>query len=161
MIRNSPNSDLYIDQITLDSGVDGTDNDFGELAAAAVSGTVWNDANNDGVKQATETAISGVTVQLSGSDDRANDVETTTTTNTLGAYSFTGLRPGTYTLTTDQPASYLPGKVVAGSETGVVATQPTLQGGQGQASSTLIRATAAPATTSGTPARQPYGLRLE
>ena len=61
-----------------------------------------------------------------------DNVETSSTTNSLGAYSFTGLRPGSYTLTTEQPAGYLPGKVIAGTESFVVASQPTLQGGQGQ-----------------------------
>ena len=53
-------------------------------------------------------------------------------TDSLGAYSFSELRPGSYTLTHDQPAGYLAGKVGAGSEVNVVATQPTLQGGQGR-----------------------------
>ena len=126
-------NDLYIDQIMLEPGADGTDNNFGELSAAVVSGTVWNDsANNDGVKQAGEPVLSGVTVQLSGSDDRANDVETSAKTNAQGAYAFASLRPGTYKLTVGQPTGYIPGKVIAGSEPTVVASPPTLVGGQGQ-----------------------------
>ena len=62
-LPGSTGNDLYINQITLASGVDGTNNNFGELVAASMAGTVWNDANDDGVKQAGESAISGVTVQ--------------------------------------------------------------------------------------------------
>jgi hypothetical protein len=136
-INGYDSNDLYIDQIILPDGVDGTNNDFGELATAQVAGTVWSDANNDGVKETSEAPIAGATLQLSGTDDRANDVESSTTTSPLGAYSFPGLRPGTYTITVNQPAGYLPGKIVAGSELAVAATQPTLAGGQGQILCTL------------------------
>ena len=124
---------LFIDEIALDTGVDGTDNDFGELTAAAVAGAIWDDsANNDGLKQAGESAIVGLVVHLTGTDDRADDVSLDTTTDSKGAFSFVELRPGSYTLTHDQLTGYLPGKVTAGNEANVVAIQPTLQGGQGQ-----------------------------
>lgn len=124
---------LFIDQITLDTGVDGINNNFGELTAASVAGTIWDDsANNDGVKQAGEPALAGIMVHFSGTDDRANDVNMTATTGASGTFAFSELRPGSYTLTHDQPTGYLAGKVVAGNEPNVVATQPTLQGGQGQ-----------------------------
>ena len=87
-------------------------------------------------------------VHLSGIDDRANDVDLNTTTDSKGAYTFAELRPGSYTLTHDQPAGYLAGKVTAGSEPNVVAIQPTLQGGQGQINFSLDPATAVRATTS-------------
>ena len=130
---DSSGDNLFIDEITLDTGVNGVDNNFGELTAATVAGAIWDDsANNDGVKQTGEPVIAGLMVHLSGMDDRANDVELNTTTDSKGAYSFVELRPGSYTLTHDQPLDYVPGKVVAGSETNVVAIQPTLQGGEGQ-----------------------------
>src|SRR5262249_39688101 len=44
----------------------------------------------------------------------------TTTTDATGAYQFTNLRPGTYTITETQPASYLDGKDSLGSLGGVL-----------------------------------------
>ena len=79
-----------------------------------------------------QPGIAGVTLYLNGLDDRANSVNASTTTGSTGAYSFTGLRPGTYTVTDSQPAGYLPGKVVAGSEPNVSIVQPTLHGAMGQ-----------------------------
>ena len=109
------------------------DNNFGELTAAAVAGAIWDDsANNDGVKQAGEPAIAGL-VGASERHRRSRQRRETsnTTTDSKGAYSFVELRPGSYTLTHDQPTGYLPGKVTAGSETNVVAIQPTLAGRPG------------------------------
>ena len=71
-------------------------------------------------------------MSLNGIDDRADSVSDTAVTNSAGAYGFTRLRPGTYTITHTQPAGYLPGKVVAAGESNVSVTQPTLQGGLGQ-----------------------------
>src|SRR5262249_3158163 len=77
---------------------------------ASVSGSVYADLNNDGVKQTTESGISGTTVTLTGTNDLGAAVNQTTTTDGTGAYSFSGLRPGVYTLTETQPAGWLDGK---------------------------------------------------
>src|SRR5262249_26126149 len=52
---------------------------------ATISGFVYNDANNDGIKGATEAGISGVTVRLTGTNDLNAAVSLTTTTNASGA----------------------------------------------------------------------------
>ena len=49
------------------------------------------DQNNDGIKQATETGISGVTITLAGTDDTGAAVSQTTTTGADGSYSFGSL----------------------------------------------------------------------
>lgn len=72
---------------------------FGEVADAALSGYVFVDTNTNALRDAGETTgIAGVTVTLTGTDDRGA-VSRTTTTGAAGTYSFTGLRPGTYTVT--------------------------------------------------------------
>lgn len=66
---------------------------------------VWNDLNHNGVQDAGEPGIPNVKVNLSGS------ATASTTTDANGAYLFTGLDVGSYTVTVDAstlPAGYLP-----------------------------------------------------
>ena len=109
-----------ISTITLGSGVNSVNNNFGELPPASLSGFVYVDAGNDGVKGAGEAGIGGVNVKLTGTDDLGNAVSQTTTTAADGSYSFATLRPGTYTVMETQPAGYLDGKDTAGSTGGTV-----------------------------------------
>jgi SdrD B-like domain len=67
--------------------------DFGLFIPASLGSTVWNDTNNDGIKDPTELGIDNVTVKLL---DGAGNVVATTTTNPSGVYSFDNLIPGTY-----------------------------------------------------------------
>jgi protocatechuate 3,4-dioxygenase beta subunit/kynurenine formamidase len=55
----------------------------------AIYGVVFNDLNRNGVYDAREPGVAGVTVQLNGGDQ-------TTLTDSAGNYSFTNLSPGTY-----------------------------------------------------------------
>jgi hypothetical protein len=109
-----------LSNIVLDWGVNGTDNNFGELKPASLSGSVWVDDNNDGIKQSTEKGISRVRVTLTGIDDRGHAVEVTTITDCHGAYEFENLRPGSYTLTESAPVCYLDGKDAIGTQGGIV-----------------------------------------
>jgi uncharacterized repeat protein (TIGR01451 family) len=104
-------------------------NHFGERVAA-LSGSVWLDANNDGTRQGAESGIAGVTVTLSGTDAAGNAVSRTATTDASGNYRFDDLLAAGaagYTVTeqTAQPvvnnATTLNGRTVAGS-TGGIAT---------------------------------------
>ena len=95
--------------IALGAGVDGQNNNFGEVLASSISGYVYYDANNDGSFGGSDAAISGATVTLSGIDDRGITVSQTATTNAAGYYIFSNLRPGTYSLTETQPAGYIDG----------------------------------------------------
>ena len=85
-----------------------TNNNFGELDPATVSGFVYVDSNNDGLRNA-EGGIGGVVVALSGTDDQGNAVSLSTTTNANGAYRFIDLRPGTYQVIETQPPNYVDG----------------------------------------------------
>ncbi len=88
--------------LPLNSEIDGTNNNFGELEEIELSGFVYHDLDNDGLKDAGEPAIQGVRLTLTGTDDQG--VITTQTFDTLidGSYAFDQLRPGTYTLTQSQ-----------------------------------------------------------
>jgi hypothetical protein len=86
-------------------------NNFGELKTTSISGHVWFDANNDGVRDPGEALIPGTTVTLTGT----GGVNLTKVTDANGFYSFDDLQPGTYTVTETQPTGYIDGKDVAGS----------------------------------------------
>jgi hypothetical protein len=78
------------------------DVDFGLKGTASVGDYVWFDANNNGLQNAGEVGISGVSVTLTHS----TGASVSTTSNAAGTYSFTGLIPGTYTLTFTTPTDY-------------------------------------------------------
>ncbi|MEQ1858296.1 MAG: SdrD B-like domain-containing protein [Chthoniobacteraceae bacterium] len=107
--------------IVLTEGTDGTANNFAELTAATLSGNVFNDTNNDGVRDPGETGILGVTITLTGTDDLGNPVNLTTMTLANGTYSFGTLRPGTYTVSEAQPAGFFDGVDAVGSLGGTLA----------------------------------------
>ena len=74
---------------------------------ASKSGYVYVDANDDGIKESGEAGIKGVKIILTGTNDLGQSVRVTTTTDANGYYIFTGLRPGTYTVTEVQPTGAL------------------------------------------------------
>ncbi|GEP41717.1 hypothetical protein BGE01nite_10080 [Brevifollis gellanilyticus] len=103
---------------------------FVDEQAGSISGSVLGDTDND---DDGDTPLSNVVLTLkdsSGNDIDSNDFvpgvqPTTATTDASGAYSFTGLRPGTYRVVETDPAGYFsvtPNtvanlSVVAGAET--------------------------------------------
>jgi len=91
---------------------------FAELLPSTISGYVYLDTSlsgyNDGIKEANEPGIAGVTITLTGSNDQGS-VNQQAITDYNGLYSFTGLRPGTYTITETPPAGYIDGKDTLGA----------------------------------------------
>jgi uncharacterized repeat protein (TIGR01451 family) len=67
-----------------------------QASPASLSGHVYNDKNNNGVKEANEKPIANVVITLTGNDLTGQFVSRTTTTDALGQYSFANLQPGTY-----------------------------------------------------------------
>ncbi len=114
--------------IVLNPGVDATGYLFGEKVGA-LSGFVYLDANNNGIKEGGETPIAGVTLVLSGLTASGTNVCTTipsctTTTAADGSYSFSGLRNANaagYTVSESQPAGYIDGKHIKGLVNGAAA----------------------------------------
>ncbi len=104
--------------IVLRNGVDGMNNDFAELKPATLSGFVYLDSNNNGVKEPGEPGIGGVTVTLTGMDDQGAPITMVQTTGPDGSYSFAGLRPGTYVITETHPNGYIDGKDTIGTQGG-------------------------------------------
>jgi LPXTG-site transpeptidase (sortase) family protein len=73
-------------------------------ALSTISGTVFDDANANGLQDAGETALSSVTVELK---NNVGSVIATATTNISGGYSFPNLAAGMYTVTETDPAGYI------------------------------------------------------
>jgi protocatechuate 3,4-dioxygenase beta subunit len=115
-------SEDQISNIVLAPGTTGTDNDFAELRPASLAGFVYKDPNNNGVKDNGESGIAGVAVSLTGTDDLGDSVSLSQTTAADGSYSFTGLRPGSYTLADGQPAGFFDGKNTIGSQGGTASS---------------------------------------
>lgn len=112
-----------ISGVTLASNTSATGYDFGEYTQGTLAGVVYRDLNNDGTQAgAGETGIAGVALALSGTDDLGGAVSLTTSTAADGSYSFGPLRPGTYTVTETQPASFLPGRATPGTGTAAAGT---------------------------------------
>ena len=108
--------DDVISGIVLAAGDVSEDNDFDEIVPpvppASIHGTVFEDLNNDGVLDAGEPPIQGVTVTLGG------DATAVATTDAAGEYWFEDLLPGEYTVTETQPAGFLDGIDTAGTSGG-------------------------------------------
>ena len=85
------------------------------LSSSTLEGYVYEDSLLSRQWSASDAGVAGVTVTLTGTDHLGNAVSLTTTTNSAGRYSFTGLRPGTYTLTKTPPSGWLEGPAQVGS----------------------------------------------
>ncbi len=94
-------------EVGLTAGETRTDVDFGfrPLSSGGVAGclgdTIWNDTNGNGVQDAGETGIAGITVTLTGAGPdgvfgTADDTTATVITAADGSYTFCGLPQGRY-----------------------------------------------------------------
>ncbi|QDU89881.1 Serine-aspartate repeat-containing protein D precursor [Pirellulimonas nuda] len=106
-----------ISQIMLAYGDNSLRNNFGELLAASIAGRVHASTGPDCDFDNPEILLAGVKIDLL--DANGNFIRSTTT-NELGQYSFTGLRPGTYQVFEHQPTDYYDGGERAGTAGGDV-----------------------------------------
>ncbi len=106
-----------IRDIILPAGAAGTRYDFCEAAPAQISGYVYHDRDNDGIRDNGEAAIPGTTIELVNA---SGQVVATTQTDIQGLYRFTGLHPGNYSIRQIQPTGFLDGRDTAGTIDGSV-----------------------------------------
>ncbi|MEO6809398.1 MAG: SdrD B-like domain-containing protein [Isosphaeraceae bacterium] len=104
-IPNSVGTDV-IDQIVIGNGVSATNNNFGELTPGAIDGFVYQDTNENGLKDPGEPGIINVTMRLTGNNELGPITPIDVITDANGVYSFTNLRPGSYTITQVTPAMF-------------------------------------------------------
>lgn len=100
-------------KLTVHSGENITTVDAGIVAPASVGDKVFIDTNGNGLQDAGEPGLGGVTVTLlDGSGNSAGS----TTTAADGTYSFTGLVPGNYQVKFATPTGYSLTTVDAGDD---------------------------------------------
>jgi len=93
---------IYV--ITLVSGVPGPNNiDFGNVRTADLSGMKFDDINGNGARDEGELGLEGWTINLK----RGDIIIATTTTGPDGAYAFTGIFPGSYTVEEEQRLGWI------------------------------------------------------
>ena len=98
----STNAGSGSESLTLSSSQTASFN-AGEFTKATLGGTVFLDANADGVEGAGESGLGGVSVQLLNASG-APILGETTTTAADGSYSFAGLLPGSYGVQVTPPS---------------------------------------------------------
>jgi uncharacterized delta-60 repeat protein len=88
----------------------------------SITGRVFDDSNNDGSFQfATgELGLPGIIVTLAGTDNSSDSINVSTTTQSDGSFTFSGIFAGTYSITIGQPFGFLDGKETAGNLGGAV-----------------------------------------
>ena len=88
---------------TLSAGENDMSWDAGLYQKASIGDKVWLDCNGNGIQDANEIGLSGVTVNLLSG---AGAVLGTTTTDYLGNYLFSNLNPGSYAIQVLAPNGY-------------------------------------------------------
>ena len=82
---------------------------FGNFEQTSIHGYKFNDLNGNGVDNS-DPRLNGWTIILTGTNNIGNPVSKSTTTSTttvgIGEYSFTGLTPGTYTVSEQQQTGW-------------------------------------------------------
>ena len=109
-------SDDLIVGIHLGSDQDAVRYDFCEHIGANLSGYVYHDQSDDGLFDANEDPIAGVTLELLNAEGVGTGI--TTITNSDGFYEFTNLEAGTWGVRETQPSDFFDGKDTVGSHLG-------------------------------------------
>ncbi|MEM6978438.1 MAG: SdrD B-like domain-containing protein, partial [Planctomycetota bacterium] len=104
-----------ITNVALPPGGDGDHYNFCEVAPARLSGHVYHDRDDDGVRESGEEGIDNVTLSLINS---AGDVAATTVTNRDGFYDFANLPADVYRIVESQPTGFIDGKDAVGTIAG-------------------------------------------
>src|SRR5260370_31639147 len=77
---------------------------FGEVLPASLSGYVYSDVNDNGLRDSGDQPIAGTNITLTGSNDLGTAVNLTTTTAAPRRYQFTNFKPQTHMITETHPA---------------------------------------------------------
>ncbi|NLX54539.1 MAG: hypothetical protein GXY58_05455, partial [Planctomycetaceae bacterium] len=113
-VLGSVENDRFFD-LNLSNNVSLVDYNFGEriipVSSNSISGFVYADVNNNGVKDAVELPLPNVPITISG------PVARMIFTAADGSYRFDDLPAGTYTITETQPAAFLDGQDTQGTPT--------------------------------------------
>ncbi len=109
-------------QIVLCAEDSAVEYNFGEIKPAEIKGTVWHDANDDGIIDSKEQRLGGVVIELF---DKQGNKLAETRTDPNGDYCFEDLYPGQYVVRETQPFGFLDGIDTLGAVNGVIAGEAT------------------------------------
>ena len=91
--------------VLVGSGATAAGKDFGQFKLGTISGTVFTDTNGDGAREAGEAGVGGATVFIDARGTGTLDAaDPQATTDASGAYSFSGIGPGSYSVHIVLPA---------------------------------------------------------
>jgi hypothetical protein len=122
MLQTTPLTAL---NLFFEAGSDVTDVNVGNFRLVTISGVKFNDLNGDGIRQAGEPGLAGVTIFV---DNNANGVldfgEVTQVTTATGSFSFSLVGPGTFLIREVVPTGFVqttvnPAPIVTSSGTNV------------------------------------------
>jgi hypothetical protein len=105
--------------IALNSNTAATGYNFGQFKVSSIAGTVYNDKNFDDALNCSDVGIAGVNVYL---ETMSGAVVASTTSGSNGAYSFSGVAPGTYQIVESKPSGYTLEKGNVGTAGGTAST---------------------------------------
>lgn len=98
---------------------------FGNQAVGgSIAGTKFNDLNGNGIRDAGEPGLAGVTIRL----QPPTGVPLTATTDSAGNFSFTGLNAGTYVLSEVVPSGFVQTAPAAGTISVTLAANQAVTG---------------------------------
>ena len=98
----------------------GLSNENFAVSESALSGFVYNDANDNGVQGSGEVGLANVVIALTGQDVNGQPVAMTATSASDGSFHFSRLLAGNYALSDATPAGYLDGLATPGTLAGFV-----------------------------------------
>lgn len=101
-VQTAPPAPGTIAVTLTDANRNSTGSTFGNRQAGGVSGTKFNDVNGNGVRDTGEPGLANVTIRLTD----AGGTVRTTTTDASGNFAFTGVAPGTYTVSEVVPTGF-------------------------------------------------------
>lgn len=95
-IGSAGSSIAVISNVKVINGQTDLTNDIGLYQKVALGNYVWLDTDYDGIQDSDEHGLEGITVSVHNADHSLVDGQAAVITDDQGAYSFTGLNPGSY-----------------------------------------------------------------
>jgi cyclophilin family peptidyl-prolyl cis-trans isomerase len=77
---------------------------------ASLTGLIYVDGNGNGIRDAQEAVLPGVTVTLTGTTQQGNAVNASATTDAQGSFNFQNVLAGTYQLSAGTPSGFFSSK---------------------------------------------------
>jgi hypothetical protein len=104
---NGISGTMRVNQVTMLGGNSKVDFNTRVHQVGSISGVLFTDANQNGLRDPQESLLSGRTVYLDADNDgKHDDDEMSVQTDAAGAYRMTDLRPGSYTVRQILPAGW-------------------------------------------------------